>query len=95
MLTDNPEFPRLHDATADFVYARLQSAREEEPTGYTSGELDGWATTVRAWAKGQSPKSLPLLTPALKAERRDVFVFFISGFKPRNPAAAMGLMKRV
>jgi uncharacterized protein YecE (DUF72 family) len=95
VLTDNPEFPRLHDATADFVYARLQCAREEEPAGYAPAALDGWAKTAKAWAKGQSPKALPLLAPAMKAAGRDVFVFFISGFKQRNPAAAMALMDRL
>ena len=95
VLTDNPEFPRLHDATADFVYARLQCAQEDEPAGYAPAALDGWAKTAMAWAKGQSPKALPLLVPAVKATKRDVFVFFISGHKPRNPAAAMALMGRV
>jgi len=95
VMTDHPDFPRLHDATADFVYARLQCAREDEPAGYDATELDGWAKTAKAWAKGQSPRALKLLAPALKAARRDVFVFYISGFKPRNPAAAMALMQRL
>ena len=95
VLTDNPQFPRLHDATADFVYARLQCSTEEEPAGYAPAALDRWSATARAWAKGQSPRTLPLLAPALKAAHRDVFVFFISGFKPRNPAAAMALIDRL
>lgn len=95
VMTDNPEFPRLHDASADFVYARLQCSQEEEPTGYSPAALDGWARIAKSWSKGQSPKGLPLLAPALKAPARDVFIFFISGFKPRNPAAAMALIERL
>ena len=95
VVTDHTAFPRLHDVTAEFIYARLQCTREEEPTGYAPAELDGWAKTAKAWAKGQSPKALPLLAPAPKAGPRDVFVFFISGFKPRNTAAAMALMERL
>ena len=95
VLTDNAEFPRIHDATADFVYARLQCSAEDEPLGYAPADLDRWAAIAKAWGKGSSPKELPLLTKAVKARSRDVFLFFISGFKPRNPAAAMALIERI
>ena len=95
VLTDNPDFPRIHDATTDFVYARLQCTTEDEPSGYAAAALDHWAKAAKAWAKGGTPKDLPLLAPTVTAASRDVFVFFISGFKPRNPAAAMALMQRL
>lgn len=95
VLTDNPEFPRLHDITADFVYARLQLCREEEPAGYPTDVLDEWARTARIWAEGGAPSALPLLAPVGVEQARDVFVFFIAGFKPRAPAAAMALLQRL
>ena len=95
VLTDNPEFPQLHDMTADFVYARLQLCREEEPAGYPPDALDEWASTARIWAEGGAPAALPLLAPAGAEQARDVFVFFIAGFKPRAPAAAMALLQRL
>ncbi len=36
--------------TADFVYARLQAMREEEPTGYDDAGLDRWTAQAREWA---------------------------------------------
>ena len=35
--------PQIADLTADFVYARLQQTREEEPDGYSAAALDRWA----------------------------------------------------
>lgn len=37
--------------TADFVYARLQAMREEEPTGYDAAGIDRWAARATAWAE--------------------------------------------
>ena len=36
--------------TTDFVYARLQAMREEEPTGYDEAGLDRWAAQARDWS---------------------------------------------
>lgn len=49
----DPAAPAVAIDTADFVYARLQEMREEEPTGYDATALDGWATQARAWAEGR------------------------------------------
>lgn len=94
VVADSDEYPRLHDLTAPFVYARLQRASEDEPLGYAPDALDAWAGRAWAWAAGGKP-GLPLLTPAGKAQRREVFLFFINGFKPRAPAAAMALLERI
>ena len=76
---DDDEFPCIDEATADFAYARLQGSVEDIPTGYDDAALDRWADQSRNWAKGG----------------RDVFVFFISGAKVRNPAAAQALIERI
>ncbi len=97
VFTDSDEHPSFADVTADFVYARLMRSRADETTGYASDELDAWAQRARAWAGGGEPDDLPKFdaTPAPPAQRRDVFVFFISAAKERNPAAAMALIGRL
>lgn len=79
VFADHDTYPCIDEPTADFAYARLQRAVDDVATGYEEGALDRWAAKVRDWAKGGS----------------DAFVFFISGAKVRNPAAAMALMARL
>ena len=89
--------PAIADQTADFVYTRLQRARETEPNGYPAAELDLWAERAKVWRQGGTPDGLPLVEPkaAGSGTPRVVFVFFISGDKVRNPAAAMALLERL
>ena len=92
--TDSDEHPNVADPTADFVYARLMRSRAHVASGYPADELAAWAARARTWARGGTPGDLPLLAPpAAGAARRDVFVFFISAAKERNPAAAVGLLR--
>ena len=79
VFADDDELPCFEEATADFAYARLQRSLEDLETGYDDEALDRWATQARGWTKGG----------------RDVFVFFISGAKVRNPAAAQALIERL
>jgi uncharacterized protein YecE (DUF72 family) len=72
-------YPTFAEQTADFTYARIQTAREDLPLGYTEAELDRLAGQAREWKKGG----------------RDVFLFFISGDKVKNPAAAQALIARL
>lgn len=81
VFADSPKYPTIPDQTADFTYARLLNAVEEEDTGYSGSELDHWADVAQKWAGGKTP--------------RDVFVFFINGAKVRAPAAARALIERV
>ena len=61
------------------------------------GRADAWAARAALWAKGESPKDLPLIDPAHKPETkpRDVFLYFIHEGKLRAPAAAMALIERL
>jgi uncharacterized protein YecE (DUF72 family) len=96
VFTDSPEHPSFADVTADFVYARLMRARSEVATGYPDDELDGWMQRARQWAAGEDPADLPRIAPPPGEPRpRDVFVYFISAAKERNPAAAMALLRRL
>lgn len=79
VFADADNFPCIEEQTADFTYARLQRSVECIETGYEVAALEGWAQQAKAWAKGG----------------RDVFVYFISGAKARNPAAAQVLIERL
>jgi uncharacterized protein YecE (DUF72 family) len=92
---DSDEHPCIADLSGDVAYARLQRSREEEPEGYPSVELDRWAAVARSWAAGESPAGLCYLAPPPPPAPRETYVFFISGAKERNPAAAMALIERL
>jgi len=85
----------INDVTADFVYARIEHAQEKLPEGYPPAELDAWTKRLRAWADGGAPKDLKLIDKAPPAQPRDVFAYFISAAKVRNPAAAMAVIERL
>jgi uncharacterized protein YecE (DUF72 family) len=72
-------YPKFGEQTADFTYARIQTAREDLANGYDDAELGRLADQLHAWAQGG----------------REVFLFFISGAKVRNPAAARALIARL
>ena len=90
--TDSPDYPNLADLTGPFVYARLMRSQANRKTGYTAPALAEWAARSATWAGGGDPAELPHVgKAAAKGAPRDVFVFFISAAKERNPAAAMAL----
>lgn len=97
VLTDKETFPQIADITAPFVYARLQCAAEEVELGYPPADLDRWAGRAERWAEGRAPDDLGCVaSPAeVPADRRDVFIYFINGFKPKAPMAAMALIERL
>jgi uncharacterized protein YecE (DUF72 family) len=77
------DYPKFAEQTADFTYARIQTADAALPNGYPDAELDRLADQVREWAAGADGAA------------RDVCLFFISGAKLRNPAAAQALIARL
>ncbi|HLY55973.1 MAG TPA: DUF72 domain-containing protein [Stellaceae bacterium] len=90
------EFPQIADVTAPFVYARIMGTSEGEPLGYSESNLDRWAARLRDWAAGKTPEGLDTVAkPAASPAKPDVFLYVISGFKERNPAAAMALIERL
>ena len=92
---DSDDFPCIADISAGFVYARLMCARENVVTGYDESGLDRWAEVAKGWARGESPPGLPYTAQAAPGEPRETYVFFISGAKERNPAAAQALIERL
>ena len=96
VFTDSPEYPSFADSTGDFVYARLMRSDAEIATGYLPDDLDAWEKRARTWADGGTPDDLPRVQKtATVGKPRDVFIYFISAAKERNPAAAMALQARV
>ncbi len=97
VLADHATYPALHDPTAPFVYARLQRASEQEQAGYAADAL-GNGRRVRA--PGRPARSRRTCRVSRQREprspaSRDVFIYFINGFKPKAPAAALALIERL
>ena len=97
VFTDSSEYPSFADLTADFVYARLMRSQADIATGYDDADLARWAARARRWAAGDAPDDLPRIVADgdAPAAHRDVFVYFISSAKERNPAAAMALLGKL
>ena len=94
VFTDSPDHPSFADVTAGFVYARLMRSRSGIASGYPADELAAWARRARQWAHGEEPADLPRIADgAAPTNTREVFVYFISAAKERNPAAAMALLQ--
>ncbi len=90
------EYPQIADVTAPFVYARIMGTKEGEAAGYSARALDLWAKRAKAWAAGEAAEGLETLSPPPKTKaKRDVFLYVISGFKDKNPLAAMALIERI
>lgn len=96
VFADSDDYPAIADASADFVYARLQRSRQKFETGYPPAELDQWAARARIWEEGGEPEDLPRYGDGKPTrKKRDVFMFFIAGDKVRAPAAAEALISRL
>jgi uncharacterized protein YecE (DUF72 family) len=95
VIAGDSHFPQIADPTAPFVYARVMGATEKPKLGYAPKALDVWADRAKSWAAGEAPKGLDYVGEIGAAPPRDVYLYFISGHKEQNPAAAMALIKRL
>jgi len=96
VVAGDSEYPQIADVTAPFVYARIMGTAEAQKLGYTSKALDAWVQRAQDWAKGGAPGDLDSVAPGKPQKAgRDVFLYVISGFKERNPAAAMAMIERL
>ena len=86
------KYPAIADVTGDFVYARLQQAAADVPTGYSTAALKQWVARAQAWESGGAADGLPLIGKAPAKQKRDVFVYMINGAKERAPAAAKAVL---
>ena len=92
VFADSAKHPTIADVTSDFVYARLQRAAADVPTGYTPAALKKWHAAAKVWEAGGTPDEFPLIGKAPAKKKRDVFVYMINGAKERAPAAAKALL---
>src|SRR5205085_12192104 len=49
-MVDDAKFPAFEEVTTDFAYLRLRRCAEDDPTGYSSEALAGWADGDRGLA---------------------------------------------
>jgi uncharacterized protein YecE (DUF72 family) len=96
VLAGDSDYPQIADITAPFVYARIMGTTDKQAKGYSTKALDAWVERARQLAAGTTPADLETCAePPAKAAARDVYLYVISGFKERNPAAAMALIERL
>jgi uncharacterized protein YecE (DUF72 family) len=88
---DTQAWPRLGDATADFIYARLHGAEELYASGYDDTAIAAWAGRVKVWSAGGTPADLDRVTKAAPRRKRDVFLYFDNDIKVRAPHDAAAL----
>jgi uncharacterized protein YecE (DUF72 family) len=93
VFADSKKYPAIADATADFVYCRLQETQEKIATGYAPADVKRWADAAKAWEAGGTPNGMSLIGKTPSKKKRDVYVYFIAGAKVRNPAAAQAFLK--
>ncbi|MGC7406092.1 DUF72 domain-containing protein [Pandoraea pneumonica] len=96
VLAGDAEFPCIADITAPFVYARIMGTEERYKLGYAPKAMTTWIERAKTFANGGMPADLDTVsgTPP-KVKGRDVYLYVISGFKERNPAAAMAMIERL
>jgi uncharacterized protein YecE (DUF72 family) len=69
---------------------------EAQAHGYSEQALDAWAERARQLAAGTVPQDLePVAAHAAAKSGRDVYLYVISGFKERDPAAARAIIERL
>ena len=97
IISVDSDYTQIADLTADFVYVRAMGTTDKEKLGYANKALDAWAKQIETWAAGGAPDGLDYVAPPTKkkAASREVFFYVISGFKERNPAAAMALIEKL
>jgi uncharacterized protein YecE (DUF72 family) len=96
VIAGDSQFPQIADLTAPFVYARIMGTSETEKAGYSDDALDRWTRHARLWASGEASDGLETVAPRhTDGIGRDVFLYVISGFKARNPAAAAAMIERL
>jgi uncharacterized protein YecE (DUF72 family) len=93
---DTVSWPRLVDATTDFVYCRLHGSRELYASGYGAKAIATWADRIAAWASGNPPsgKRVSAFSPK-EARPHDVYVYFDNDMKVRAPGDALSLERRL
>jgi len=90
-------WPLLEDLTADFVYVRLHGDKELYASGYSDATLDGLATRLAAWSRGEQVADARLASnkAAPRRARRDIYCYFDNDVKVHAPYDAAQLMRKL
>ena len=97
VVADTPEWPRLMDLTADFVYCRLHGSEKLYASGYSEEAIGDWAQRILRWADGKEAQDgdrASSISPH-SLDSRDIFVYFDNDLKVKSPENALQLRKRV
>ena len=94
-IVESDKHTMFADLTAPFIYARLERNALDAPEGYDSASLDQWAERIRRWSTGDAVTDLHCVGPAVGAQARPCFIYFISGDKVRAPDSARAMLKRL
>jgi uncharacterized protein YecE (DUF72 family) len=92
VIADTAEWPAM-DATADFVYCRLQGAPGADH--YEDKDLDVWAKRFSAIATGRQLEGTFIAAPEKTPQPKDVFAHFVSTDKKHAPRNAIALAKKL
>jgi uncharacterized protein YecE (DUF72 family) len=96
VIAADSSYPQIADITTSFVYVRIMGTKQTAELGYSDAALDLWAARAQAWASGAAVTGLEHVEPgSADGKARDVYLYVISGYKVRNPAAAMSLIRRL
>lgn len=76
---DSDTYPAIADPQTPLAYLRLMRSQADCATGYRPDALQQWAKGARQWVAA--------------GPQREALVFFISGAKERNPAAAQEMLR--
>jgi uncharacterized protein YecE (DUF72 family) len=97
VVADSVEWPRLMDATSDFVYCRLHGSEQLYASGYDEKAIETWAQRVVRWASGEEVRDGDRASAkdARKRSTRDVYVYFDNDAKVRAPVDAQSLRECV
>jgi uncharacterized protein YecE (DUF72 family) len=97
VVADTPDWPRMMDITADFMYCRLHGSEKLYASGYDPPAIDAWAQRVLAWSRGEEVTDGTRVhpEPGPKQASRDVFVYFDNDVKVRAPFDAQSLSKKI
>src|SRR5690349_1630129 len=97
VMAGDSKYLQIADVTAPFIYARIMGTSDASERGYDDDALDLWTARMQTWASGGQPAGLETVAKPGTAGKspRDVFLYVISGFKERNPAAGIALIERL